>query len=302
MKELKLTVREDRVREVSSAISELGLDNLKRLEERDPQYEAIRFLVKRAENIVEVAVLVVANALISYRLTGPGESYWWEFAREAAMEAEQTGNLNVERFFRDFLARSRHNRLLVGQKISRIRRFGESRACQELIKGLLEGHSSSSNDVLRLWIELGRALGSKSQKTLSFAVKMLYYVARSASRNIELPSTIPIPVDLRVSMTTATSLLVSNGSWRRVWRELYGRGRGLAVEAWRRIGVLSRIPPLHIDALLWTSALEIKKQGFKCERAIKAVAESIYTKLDRGVTKDVCEKIAIELTRALCIP
>ena len=295
MRKLKLAVREDRVREVSFAIRKFGLDNLKKLEERDPQYGAVRFVVERSKSLVEATTLIVANALVSYRLTGPGESYWWEFAREAVRKDP----LDVVEFFKGFLKRSKYNRLLADQKLSRIRRFTSSQACQELIAKLVE-EQWSTRDALQFWLELKRIYGSQEQKTVSFAVKMLYYAARCTGRSFELPNTIPVPVDLRVSMVTATSMLVSNTNWRLVWRELYTKSRRLVVEAWRRVSAVSGIPPLHIDVLLWSSAFEIKSAGFECERAVRAIAESLYAKLDRRVSRSLCRRVAVELSRSLC--
>jgi len=174
--------------ELKERLRRLGLRGALEVEERDPQYKALRYLYKRKG--WEALPLVVGNALVSYQLPMRGEEYWWAFARSAG---EGTA---LEEFV------GRHNRRLLPAKLKRLKR---GRVVWERVErdwGLEELYR-------RLRALYGR------QKTVSFAVKMAGYFKRAAGEEVVFPFSIPLPYDSRIAR-----LSKALGVGRAFWDEL----------------------------------------------------------------------------------
>ena len=59
----------------------IGIEGAKYIEENiDPQFQAVNYLYEHVDDDKFVP-LVVANAIVSYQLSGKGEEWWWEFAK-----------------------------------------------------------------------------------------------------------------------------------------------------------------------------------------------------------------------------
>ena len=258
-----MIILEERVDALASVLSELGIEAVLRIEESDPQFRAVRRLVSALDPCLAV-ILVVGNALVSYRLSIPGEEYWEEFSLAAQHYYARAGSWNASAmgFFRDFLPSSRGNRLGVSVKLRRLEklfsRLTPSDACM------------FCSDLKGFQARLSRVLGTSSDaKTVVFAVKMLYYACRAMGRASDMPMDVDIPVDTRIAMLAATSGIVSNESWRRVWRTLYERRRGLAARAWRLVAEGSGIPPLHLDAVLWLPGRAAREAEYRRDEAVR---------------------------------
>ncbi|ASJ16582.1 N-glycosylase [Thermococcus chitonophagus] len=207
-------------------IKEIGIDGARYIEENlDEQFQALKYLSEHQDSELFIK-LVVANALISYQLTGRGEQWWWEFAKYFS-------NLEVTSLYEaysNFLPTSRYNRRLVGQKLRRIKR----------VEGFLNSLSLGElreyyGDMRSFWLALAKVVESeKEKKTIVFAVKMFGYASRIAfSEFIPYPMEIPIPEDVRIIKVTRK---LTQENPRKFWREVA-----------RQTGV----PPLHIDSIIW---------------------------------------------------
>jgi len=196
-------------------IKGIGIEGARWIEENiDEQFKAIKFLSENVDE-EEFPKLVVANALISYQLTGRGEDWWWEFAR---FFAKHRGPL--VHTFTEFLSTCRTNRRLLPQKIARLRR----------IEAFLETFDSfkAYKDMVSFRDELAHHLNTqKDAKTVVFAVKMLGYTMRIYRGFRPYPMEISIPLDARIRKISKS---------RAFWTELARK---------------SGVPPLHIDSILW---------------------------------------------------
>ncbi|WP_297506759.1 N-glycosylase/DNA lyase [Thermococcus sp.] len=228
---VKVKYREDkeRVSRLVEILRELGLECARTIEERvDLQFEALARLRENLKNDELFMKLVIANALVSYQLTGKGEDWWWEFSRHFSSEPRIEG---IAEAYARFLPSSRTNRRLVAGKLRRLERlepFLNSLGMDDLRRFYFE-------DMVGLRDELASVLGSKkSAKTIVFAVKMFGYAGRIAfGEFVPYPMEIDIPDDVRINAYT-----------RRFTSEP-------PVGFWRRIALETGIPPLHIDSILW---------------------------------------------------
>ncbi len=214
---------------LKSILSKLGIECARVIEEKvDLQFDALENLYENLSSRELFIKLVMANALISYQLSGRGEDWWWEFSRY--FSSNPPGASLTEAYSR-FLPRSRTNRRLVAQKVSRLGRFEpflDSLSLHEL-KGYYFGGMGRLRD------EISQMLNSKrNAKTIVFAVKMFGYAGRIAfGEFVPYPMEIEIPEDSRISSYT-----------KRFTNETPAR-------FWSRIGRETGIPPLHIDSILW---------------------------------------------------
>ncbi len=179
----------------------------------DPQYSAV------CDAISQVPVsYVVANALVSYQLSGTGEQYWREFGDYFMRNSSSKLYSDFERF----LESSRYNRRLTRPKLKRLTRLDLS----------LIDLDWTFNE---LWEFLGDVFG-KNKKTVVFAVKMFGYAKRCVTNSFEpFPMEIPIPVDSRISKIT--SVLTSENP----------------CDFWTHVARETGVPPLHIDSILWNA-------------------------------------------------
>lgn len=201
----------------------------------DPQYAALAYLYSRMSKWEDYLLIIILNAVISYQLTGTGEQYWWEFAQYFSMNNVKKNIINS---LIEFLNSSKFNARLRGVKIGR----------------LLKLRNFSSNFHLKvinyidspiiLVRDLARDLNSiEKAKTIVFAVKMFHYGCRIASLTSRpLPYNIPIPVDSRIRYISNKLGIKKN-----------------IQEFWSWIARKVKIPPLHLDSLVWVSLGYIKR-------------------------------------------
>lgn len=223
-------------RGIVTGVNAIGIEGAKFIEENiDPQFQAIEYLHKHVESEVFIP-LVVANALVSYQLSGKGEDWWWESAKWFS----ESGVEEISTAYEEFLPRSRTNRRIVGAKIRRLRK----------IEGFLQEMDPKTlyEDMVWLWDEISRALGSPPRtKTVVFAVKMFGYAMRAAYGEFRpYPFEIPIPVDSRIKKL----------------------GGGDPIRFWDQVAKETKVPPLHIDSILWPALGGDSKIHRKIERSL----------------------------------
>ncbi len=218
---------------LADLLSTFGVRGARYIEEYlDPQFSAI----KRVIEFVPIKY-VVANSLVSYQLSGKGENYWWEFS-----DYFSKGNSdNVVDDFSEFLSNSRFNRRLTSIKINRLKKI------EPLLNSIGPEWSLS-----KVWNELGSVFGS-NRKTVVFAVKMFGYAQRVLLGKFEpYPFGIPIPLDSRIQKIT----------------QLYSPSDPL--QFWFDVSENSKIPPLHIDSILWNLSLDTSsKEQFERDLSFK---------------------------------
>ncbi|MHA1616740.1 MAG: N-glycosylase/DNA lyase [Candidatus Njordarchaeales archaeon] len=233
-----------RSEELINILREFSIDEVLSIEKKfDEQFHALKYLYHNCLQDCRVyLVLIVLNALSSYMLNCTGEEYWWEFSRyfcssrNMIKKLESTGIINV---FKDFLRRSKCNKRFLETKLRRVDRV------IQLINSLIQdidAYACSSEKLLEELVE--RLGGRRDAKTLVFTVKMFNYGLRICTgQRYVLPFTISIPVDNRISK-------ISNalGIKQRI------------TEFWNNVSKIVKIPPLHIDSLLWVAYRYMKRR------------------------------------------
>uniref|UniRef100_A0A7J2U5Z6 N-glycosylase/DNA lyase n=1 Tax=Ignisphaera aggregans TaxID=334771 RepID=A0A7J2U5Z6_9CREN len=226
-----------RISMLSSIFRSFGREKILIFEDIDPQFISIKNLVQRCSGYTQL--LVVLNALVSYRLVMSGEEYWEKFSHYFADKCGEALS-SPEHLFKDFI--ERFNKVLVGQKFSRILR---AIRCRELLNTIYRG------SLVDAWKAIGKCLNSElDAKTVVFAVKMLYYARKALGEVIEIPMDIPIPVDGRVAMITYYSGLLEIDA-HRVSREVLMRYADTIRFIWSNVAKLSSVPPLNLDSVIW---------------------------------------------------
>ncbi len=209
---------------IVETIEVIGVDGARFIEEHvDPQFQALLFLYENMENKKLFVPLVVANALVSYQLSGKGEEWWWEFAHWFS----ENPAVDFSGAYGAFLPKSRTNRRLVDAKVKRLSRAERFLRSMDLGKYY--------EDMVALQRDLAKTLGTnRNAKTIVFAVKMFGYAMRIATGGFRpYPFEIPIPTDSRI---------------KRITEKLGGEN---PTEFWNGVARASGVPPLHIDSILW---------------------------------------------------
>ena len=242
-----LQVNVHRVYAIANALREVRPEAIDAIEFNDPQFKAISRIVNVYGR--KAVALVVANALVSYRLTLTGEEYWTEFAdwftRTRPHVEKASDVLNA---FSSFLSVSKGNRILRVQKLNRLQR-----AAKVLESVLIE--PDHYLDLRLLVKELAMSLKAKPfEKTIVFAAKMAYYTFKVLGCTVRLEEIVVIPVDRRIALLTVTSGLLDTHP-----KNIMSQYRDTAIGAWREIARLSNIPLLRLDAIVWLPARGLEK-------------------------------------------
>jgi len=259
----------NRVDEIVEAISLLK-PFIEKIEEGDPQYVAIKRLVKKLGP--RALSLVIGNALVSYRLSGTGERYWTEFS-EYFLE-------NPDATLEDFLQVSKYNKALKRQKLERIRKVRP-------LLNEIEREPSKFRDLDYLRERLKAVLKAKgTEKTLVFALKMAYYAFKALGE--EVSGDVPLPMDLRISaITYASGLLNAHPD------EIMNKYRDAALKRWEEVARRAGVKTLHLDALLWLPSnglREALKKGLIVSK--KLFANNLK---ELGIPEDIAEKVSEKL-------
>ncbi len=193
----------------------------------DEQFLSLKELYSEISDKDIFPILVVLNALISYQLTGTGEMYWDEFSKYFSNACIEDPIESMIKFLED----SKFNRRLHLQKKRRIKKM------ENVISILIENQDEFYQDMVALRDLLAKVMNqSKSAKTIVFSVKMFGYAMRIKSgKFIPYPYEIDIPLDSRIKRISETL------------------GVEDPLSFWREVSTEIKIPPLHIDSLLWIS-------------------------------------------------
>lgn len=280
----------DRAEFLGSLIGASGFEPIHRMELDDPQYKAMR---KLSESIGAGPAMVVAvtAALVSYRLPMRGEE-WWAVIADAASRERPRKIEDVLNTVKTLLENLRVP--LIRQKKMRLERLSSSPAAR-----VLESLASRPRDfpsIAPTLIEvLSKVLRQKPYaKTLTFAIKMAYYVYKAAVL-AEAPTPlkgidIPMPIDSRVACLTMSSSLCDSGSIQEIISN-----PAPAQDAWRIVAATSGIPSLHLDALAWRLGWIPRDLD-----SIRGAREAALRLLSRYYRLGHAKRLAEELIQRLC--
>ena len=255
-----------RIHAIASVLQRVRPEAIDAIEFNDPQFKAISRVVDVYGH--KAVALVVANALVSYRLTLTGEEYWLEFANWFTKTRPHIEKVDdILNAFSSFLDVSKGNKILRVQKLNRLRRAAR------VIENVL-AQSNRYLDLKLLVSELAMSLRAKPfEKTIVFAAKMAYYTFRILGYNARLEEITMIPIDKRLALLTATSGLLDADP-----KNIMSRYRDTAIEAWREVARLSNIPLLRLDAIVWLPARGLEKLLYKGR--IEAARDEFARKLN----------------------
>lgn len=251
----------NRVEAVAKAIKMFGINAILKLEENDPQYIALKRIYEYLGSTNATCLLAVCNALISYRLSIHGEEYWMEFSEYILSRSSMLEPDSIVDTVLEFLYISKGNRVLREQKAARLRRFKLSGRH----KSVFYECGREGADLRRLNVIIADGVGADvTSKTIVFAVKMAYYVLRISGIQIIPPMDITIPVDRRIALLAYTSGMVKFRDYhpsniRLLESRLISKANVLQ-SVWDKVSILSGIPPLNIDSLVWVISKGIGRE------------------------------------------
>ncbi|OMH40436.1 N-glycosylase/DNA lyase [Desulfurobacterium indicum] len=205
---------------IKKSLSSLTIKDIIHIEENDPQFKALKRMYSHyGTNKVLFIKLVVINALLSYQLPMKGEKYWESFANYFS----HNKNINS---FPEFL--KKNNYRLFNAKLKRFKKARE--AVNEIFK-TEKDLKNAINNIGEFLNRLSYLLNQKKDaKTVVFAIKMFIYACRIMyNKNIIAPKGIFIPMDSRIK-----SISDDKNFWKKLEKE-------------------TKIPLIHIDAILWLS-------------------------------------------------
>lgn len=264
---------EERISIVAEKLSSLGLESALKIEEVDPQFQAVRLITSKM-NFGPALTLIVLNSIISYRLSGRGEDYWNEFALYVSRADEPKSLVEAVKLMLGFLSTSKINVALRAPKTSRLLRASTVSVLEP------DRIVNQARNLRRFAEALALSLKSRwSSKTIVFSLKMICYAYRARyGRAFVAPFNIPIPVDSRVAKLSWTSGVIdvegaSLRRWGDVVEAVMSRPR-VAQRAWSAVAKKSGIPPLHLDSILWLVGGFVDRRRTR-EEAVKEACEAL---------------------------
>ncbi len=207
-------------------------------ENNDFQFKSLKKLYENIENKEIYLFLVMANALVTYQLSGKWEAYWEEFSNYFS-EIKNMSKENLVAEIQKFIKNSKNNRRLIDVKIQRLEKLHKFLDMFQNKKNFYYENMEILRDDLALLMNQ-----SLDAKTIVFAVKMFSYWARNyTGKFIEFPFEIEIPIDSRLEAIY----------------EIYNSDKNLKIkEFYKTLSKKLDIPPLHLDAIIWCNYEELK--------------------------------------------
>ncbi len=207
-------------------------------ENNDFQFLSLKKLYTNIGNKEIYLFLVMANALVTYQLSGKWEAYWEEFSTYFS-SIKKISEDNILQELQNFIKNSKNNRRLIDVKIQRLEKLNKFLDMFQNKKDFYYENMEILRDDLALLMNQ-----TKDAKTIVFAVKMFSYAARNYfDKLIEFPYEIEIPIDSRLETIY----------------EIYNSDKNIKIKDFYKI--LSKelnIPALHLDAIIWCNYEELK--------------------------------------------
>lgn len=209
----------------------VSFDDIKQIEENDPQYISLKNLYFNIQNKDFYLSLIITNALVCYQLSSQGEEYWEEFHQYFSKKSPQNKTEIISDMIL-FLKQSKGNKRILNMKIKRLEKVGL------FLEKFFWNEKFYYENMQSLQTDLAKSMKQKiHDKTIVFTIKMFWYWARTQFEIFHyFPFEIPIPIDSRL-----TKLY-----------QIYNKNSNIKIEEF--YSLLSQklwIPPLHLDAILW---------------------------------------------------
>ncbi len=216
-----------------------NIDSAIQQENNDFQFLSLKKLYTNIENKEIYLFLVLANALVTYQLSGKWEAYWEEFSTYFS-SIKNLSKENIIRELQNFIKNSKNNKRLVDVKMQRLEKLHKFLDMFQNKKDFYYENMEILRDDLVLLMNQAR-----DAKTIVFAVKMFSYAARNYFGKLVLfPYEIEIPIDSRLETIY----------------EKYNSDKNMKIKDFYKI--LSKdlnVPALHLDAIIWCNYEELKK-------------------------------------------
>ncbi len=297
---MAIEINHKRIEVLGALFRDFGIKNILIIEESDPQYEALRHLYNKVGDCGILALISIANALVSYQLTSKGEEYWWELAKWPRLSRRYINDpLEAIKEFKNFLENSTGNRFALKNKISRIDRLVRSEFHIEIYVKYLE----YSKNIIDLVYRLAKIMRQDtSSKTIVFAAKMFYYSMRICNSPVYGISKIEMPIDRRVSLISYTSGLIDVMFGVHRVSDLLDkimRQSKKVQGAWRRVSDISGIPPLNIDSVIWIIGRYIDKYNDPVNEAVDYIEKSTNNRISRKTIYPLVRELLLRKIRSL---
>ena len=226
---------------MQNLLEKLKLNNIETAieqENNDFQFLSLTKLYQNIENKEIYLFLILANALVTYQLSGKWEAYWEEFSAYFS-DIKKISSDNIIQELQNFITNSKNNKRLVLVKIQRLEKLHKFIDIFQNKKDFYYENMEILRDDLALLMNQAR-----DAKTIVFAVKMFSYWARNYfNKVIFFPNEIEIPIDSRLETIY----------------EKYNSDKNIKIKDFYKI--LSKelnIPPLHLDSIIWCNYEELK--------------------------------------------
>lgn len=278
---------QDRVNDVASAFSTIGIEGIEAFDEEEPEYETLVTLTNRYESDSHLALLSVMAGLSDFQLAIDAQTYW-NSLEEISLDY---GSLNSVQDVNNIM-----NRFLDEPVNARYTKMKRNRLVKLNKNGFpewfLDNYPVKSPD--EVWEQTAIDLGGRrkmSSKTVVLAMKILdihNLIVNGAY--LHFPDDIDIPVDVhvkRVAIFSGITSLSEAEQVRQCWAEVADQ-----IEA--NLG--ANISLLRIDSVIFQFGQLISQAGFdpsdSCQKLIEHAVSS-------GLSADEAEQLALTLTTDL---
>ncbi len=231
---------------IEKFISKYTIQDIKKLEQTDPQFLALK---KSRENISNknqdlFLYITIQCALVGYQIAWSGELWRWEFGEKITKDREVLNKIrkqkkcNSKRWY-DFLTTSKHNKRIYNIKSNRIKKFNQ------ILNNKYE-FSKFWNKLCELNSLIAKIMKSKEdEKTITFATKMFGYAHEIVSwKQTIYPMNVQIPLDSRLKKIYLYTVPLNKG-------ELKGDLKNKQIQSYfQNLSQKHNIPPLHLDSIL----------------------------------------------------
>lgn len=227
-------------------IAQFSLPEIIAIEEQDSQFLSLQNA--RSQIVAQYGdtptdrnlflLLVLQCALVWFQIAWSWPKRREEFSQKIIADRSQLQQLddNIDRRY-SFLTTSTYNKRLYNIKRKRLEKFLNADSPQVHIQSL----ESYANSMDKLRTDIAQHMQqNKTNKTVSFSVKMYGYAVRITSNTfIPYPANIPIPVDSRLTA---------------IYKKNEGKNTSTdsgILDYYQSLADKYIIPPLHLDSLLW---------------------------------------------------
>lgn len=244
-------------------------------EEKDIQYIVVKEL-SSLYDVKKLSIIVVGVALVSYLLSTKGERHWIYFKNLAL----KNYTCSFDQILLKFLEKSPSMLRFKDKRIKRMQRY-----IDRVIPLFRKNFSIYSENLLSFRDTLAKSMETGfTSKTISFSIKMFYYVLKSYNIPVNIPMSIPIPVDYRVCIFSILSGIFKNnveknkiGLQARILRGKYAKD---VRKMWNHICLKINVPPLRLDTFIWTTVKYIVNARFNLNKAYTFFSKDFS---DRGL-------------------